>query len=349
MEEFGKTKNGEAVFAYTLRNPSGMTIRLMTRGAALIAVTVPDRAGNREDVVFGFDSIAEYESVKNQHFGCTTGRCANRISNGQFSLDGIDYQLATNIGPHHLHGGGERSLDKVVWAAELLDGEPEPSVRFSYTSPDGEENYPGNLDIKVTYTLTGNNEIRIVYAAKTDKNTPVNLTNHAYFNLSGAGDSSIHDHVLMINADQFTAVDDELMPTGEIVSVVDTPLDFRTPHAIGDRVAELVDSPSQGYDHNYVLNKENPGELSVAAVLHDPDSGRVLTVSTTEPGVQFYGGNSLKGQTGKQGKTYARRSGCCFETQHFPDSVNQPNFPSIVLAPGKTYSQTCVYAFSVRT
>ncbi len=345
---FGKTSGGEAVDVYTIKNPSGMTIRLMTRGATLIGVDVPDRDGHFDDVVFGFDTLPEYESEKYQYFGCTTGRCANRIAKGKFTLDGKDYELAINDEPNALHGGVERSIDKVVWDAKPFERSGERGVVFRYTSPDGEEGYPGTLDMEVTYTLTDKNEIRIDYQATTDKASPVNLTNHSYFNLSGAGAPTINNHVLMLNADRYTPVDDTLIPTGELAPVAGTPLDFRKPTPIGDRVDELTDTAALGYDHNFVLNQRSEGEMTLAAELFDPESGRVLTVATTEPGIQFYGGNFLRGDTGKGDKPYAHRSGLCLETQHFPNAVNTPDFPSVVLEPGETYTHTCVYAFSVR-
>jgi len=345
---FGTTADGIAVKVYEVSNPSGMKIRLLTRGATLIGVDVPDRDGKLADVVFGFDNIASYESDSNQYFGCTTGRCANRIAKGKFSLDGKDYQLACNDGPNALHGGVKRSLDKVVWDAMPFEEGASRGVKFQYSSPDGEEGYPGKLDMAVTFTLTDANEVKIDYSATTDKATPVNLTNHAYFNLGGAGSPTINDHVLMLNADGYTPVDDTLIPTGEIAKVEGTPLDFRRSTRIGDRVDELTDTAALGYDHNFVLNQAKPGEMTKAAELYDPASGRLLTVSTTEPGIQFYGGNFLKGQQGKGGKTYAHRSGCCLETQHFPNSINTPAFPTVVLKPGETYSHTCIYGFSVK-
>lgn len=347
-EPFGKTADGKSVEIYSLQNPSGMVAKVMTRGATLVELHVPDREGNIADVVFGFDDVSGYESDRNQYFGCTTGRVANRIAGGKFKLDDKDYQVATNDGPNHLHGGGPRSLDKVIWKADPFATDATRGVKFSYTSPDGEEGYPGALTMEVTYTLTNDNELRIEYTATTDKATPVNLTNHAYFNLSGAGSPTVHDHLLTIHASKYTPVDETLIPTGEIASVEGTPLDFRKPTPIGERVKLLNDAPTKGYDHNFVLDKPAEGELSTAAELHDPNSGRVLTVRTTEPGIQFYGGNFLFGQQGKNGKSYAHRSGCCLETQHFPDTVNQPNFPSIILKPGETYRHTCVYAFSVK-
>ncbi|MEO0530218.1 MAG: aldose epimerase family protein [Planctomycetota bacterium] len=332
--------------AHTLTNANGMSIRLIDLGATLMAVEVPDRDGNLADVVLGFDQVDSYESDDNQYFGVTAGRCANRLAEGRFSLDGKAYQLACNNGPNHLHGGNERALSKVVWNAEPSDdGE---SVTFRYTSPSGEEGYPGTLDVKVTYRLGNDNAIRIEYTATTDEPTIVNLTNHAYFNLGGAGSPTVNDHLLRLNADRYTPVDENLIPTGELAPVEGTPLDFREATRIGARVAELDDAPTTGYDHNFVLRgPSHEGEVRLAARLEDPASGRVLTVLTDQPGVQFYGGNFLFGQQGKGGATYAHRSACCLETQHFPNAPNTPSFPSVVLRPGETYRHVCVYAFSV--
>ncbi len=346
-ETFGTTRDGRNIDMYILQNKHGMTVRLMTRGATLVAAEVPDRHGELADVVLGFDDPADYSSQKNQHFGCTTGRVANRIAGGRFMLDGTRYQLAINNDPNHLHGGTARSLGQVIWKATPIHQNGNDGVTFQYHSPDGEENYPGNLSVTVTYLLTEANEIRIDYVAETDKRTPVNLTNHAYFNLSGAGSATIHDHLLTLNSSFYTPVDDTLIPTGEIISLENTPLDFRKPTRIGQRVQELIDTPAAGYDHNFVLHKETPGELAVAATLHDPSSGRTLTLLTTEPAVQFYGGNFLFGQQGKQEKNYALRSACCLEPQHFPDSVHYPHFPNTILDPGQIYRQTSIFAFSV--
>lgn len=296
--------------------------------------------GELHDVVLGFDDEAGYASADNQYFGCTTGRYANRIAGGKFALDGVEYQLAVNNGPNHLHGGLEKALDKVEWK-----GEPHSQgVKFTYTSPDGEENYPGQLDLEVIYTLDENNALRIEYSAQTDKPTIINLTNHSYFNLSGHGSGSILDHEVMIEADRYTPADETSIPTGELQSVEGTPFDFRTRQPIGKRIDELVNTPAQGYDHNYVLNGE-AGTLRRIAEVYDPQSQRVLEVSTDQPGVQFYTGNFLPGRPGKRGKIYPGHSAFCLETQHFPDSPNQPNFPSVVLRPGQTYKHVCVYAF----
>lgn len=345
-EPFGETADGTPVELYTLSNANGMVAKIMTRGATLVELDVPDRDGNIEDVVLGFDDVAGYESDRNQYFGCTAGRVANRIAKGRFTLNGKEYTLAINNEPNHLHGGVERSLDKVVWQAREVERRSGKGVRFTYTSPDGEEGYPGNLSAVVTYTLDDNNNLRIRYRAETDAPTPVNLTNHSYFNLAGQGSDTVLNHELMINADKYTPTDDTLIPTGEIASVEGTPLDFRHSHVIGDRIGELVETAALGYDHNFVLNEGERGP-TLCARLRDPESGRVLTVRTTEPGVQFYSGNFLFGQKGKGGKEYPLRSAVCLETQHFPDSVNHPEFPSMILEPGEVYQHVCVYGFSV--
>jgi aldose 1-epimerase len=341
---FGKTADGTPVEVYTLKNKNGMIAKVMTLGATLTELHVPDKAGKTADVVFGFDNVAGYESGDNQHFGCTTGRVCNRIAKARFTLDGKEYQLAANNGPNHLHGGTKRNLGKVVWKAEKVKGSV-PAVRFTYTSPDGEEGYPGKLDVSVTYTLTDQNELRIDYTATTDKATPVNLTNHSYLNLSGHGADTVLDHELMVAADSYTPTDDTLIPTGKIAPVAGTPLDFTKAKRVGDGVEALLKTPAMGVDHNFVLRKREE-QPTLAAKLRDPKSGRTMTVLTTQPGVQVYSGNFLKGQKGKGGAVYKQRSGICLETQHFPDSVNQPAFPSIILKPGQTYKQTCIYAFA---
>jgi aldose 1-epimerase len=342
VSDFGKTADGTPVKAFTVTNDKGVTIKLLSRGATLAAWHVPDKDGNMADVVFGFDDVAGYESKGNGYFGATIGRVANRIANGKFTLDGKEYTLDTNDGPNTLHSGAKRSFDQVVWTGQPFEHGDKRGVRFEYVSPEGEEGFPGTLTVHVTYTLDDANRLRIDYEATTDKRTPVNLTNHTYFNLSGAGSPTILDHELMINADRYTPIGETLIPTGEIAPVAGTPLDFREFHKIGERVNQLNDKPGKGYDHNYVLN-EGGDELTLAAKVRDPKSGRVLTVSTTQPGVQFYCGNFLDGVKGKGGKPYNYRSGFCLETQHFPDSVNQPNFPSIILEPGKTYQHTTIY------
>jgi aldose 1-epimerase len=342
VSEFGKTADGTPVEEFTLTNASGAIVMLISRGATLREWYVPDKNGEAADVVFGFDDIAGYESPANGYFGCTAGRVANRVAAGKFSVDGKQYTLATNDGPNALHGGLKRSLDKVVWKGSPFESAAGDGVVFTYTSPDGEEGYPGSLAMKVTYTLTDKNELRIDYEAITDKATPVNLTNHAYFNLAGAGSPTINDHELKLAADNYTPVDSTLIPTGEITPVAGTPFDFREFHAIGERVDQLGEGTGAGYDHNFVL-KNQDGDLALAATVREPNSGRVLAVYTTEPGIQFYGGNFLTGAVGKGGKKYDYRSGFCLETQHYPDSVNQENFPPVILRPGETYKHTCVY------
>lgn len=342
---FGKTAEGTEVEAYTLTSKGGVKARVMTLGATLTELLVPDKAGKTVNVVLGFDDVAGYESDRNQHFGCTTGRVANRIAKGRFTLDGKEYKLAINNGPNHLHGGTKRSLAKVLWKAESLTKNDLAGVRFTYTSPDGEEGYPGKLDVTVTYTLSDKNELGIEYQAVTDKATPVNLTNHTYFNLAGAGANTVLDHELTVAAIRYTPVDDTLIPTGKIASVAGTPLDFTRPTRLGARIEELVKTATLGYDHNLVLDKRGQ-EPTGAVRLRDPGSGRVLTVLTTHPGIQVYSGNFLKGQQGKDGKTYKPRSALCLETQHFPDSVNQPDFPSVILRPGQTYRHTTIFALT---
>jgi aldose 1-epimerase len=342
---FGKTADGTPVELYTLKNANGMTAKVITYGATLTELHVPDKKGQTADVVFGFDDIAGYQSDANGFYGCTVGRVCNRIAKGKFTLDGKEYTLAVNNGKNHLHGGTKRSLDKVVWKAEQIKGtDGVAGVRFTYTSPDGEEGYPGKLDVSVSYSLSDKNQLRIDYTATTDKPTPVNLTNHSYFNLAGAGAPTVLDHELTIAADKYTPADDTLIPTGKIEPVAGTPLDFTKPAKIGARIDQLTKTQYLGYDHNYVLNKADLKE--VAARLRDPASGRVMTVYTDQPGVQLYSGNFLKGSKGKGGKTYAYRSGLCLEDQHFPDSVNHPEFPSIILKPKDMYKHTTIFAFS---
>lgn len=344
VREFGKTADGKVVHEYTIANKNGMIVKLSSRGATITQIHVPDKNGQMADVVLGFDDVAGYESEDNQYFGNTTGRVCNRIAKGKFTLDGTEYSLAINNAPNHLHGGAKRSLDKVLWRVD--DNKLKNSVEFRYTSPDGEEGYPGKLTLSVTYELNDRNEIRINFIAKTDKATPVNLTNHAYFNLAGAGSATVLDHVLTLNADKYTPTDDTLIPTGKIDSVEGTVLDFRKPTRIGERIKSLDETAALGYDHNFVVNRDDD-KLTLAATLLDPSSGRVLKVLTTDPGIQFYSGNFLKGQKGKSGKEYAHRSAICLETQHHPDSINHPDFPTTVLKPGETYKHTQVYAFSV--
>ncbi|MCE9605701.1 MAG: galactose mutarotase [Planctomycetia bacterium] len=341
---FGKTYEGTPVERYTLTGGK-MTVRLMNRGATITEIIMPDAAGNPTDVVLGFDDIAGYESEANQYFGCTAGRVCNRIAKGKFQLDGQAYQLAVNNEPNHLHGGGKRSFDKVVWQGEKVVTPRGSGVRFTYASPDMEEGYPGNLKVSVTYVLGDDQALWITWEATTDKAGPVNLTNHSYFNLAGAGSGTILDHELTLYADQYTPVDEALIPLGQLAPVAGTPLDFTKPARIGARIEDLTKTPAIGYDHNFVVRKAE-SLPAAAALLRDPKSGRKLAVFTTQPGLQVYSGNFLNGQAGKGGKPYLYRGAICLETQHFPDSVNQPTFPTVILKPGEKYLQTTVYAFS---
>ncbi len=346
-EPFGKSKDGTEVELYTIKSGKGLVAKVMTRGATLVQLLVPDADGKTADVLLGFDDVSGYESDDNQYFGCTAGRVCNRIAKGKFSLDGKEYSLAINDPPNHLHGGVERSLDKVLWKATPFSNDRGDGVTFKYTSPDGEEGYPGTLNVTVRYFIPKDaNRLVINYTATTDKPTPVNLTNHAYFNLAGEGSDTVLDHVLRLNADKYTPVDDTLIPTGELKSVEGTELDFRKPTKIGKRIDPLTDTAAIGYDHNFVLNDAEQGKpYRFAASLKDPESGRTLRISTTEIGIQFYSGNFLKGQKGKGGKVYPHRSAVCLETQHFPDSVNHDNFPSTILRPGEEYKSSTILAF----
>jgi aldose 1-epimerase len=336
---FGKTQDGIAVDLYTLTSGSGMTARILTYGGIVMSLDVPDRNGRHSNVTLGFDNLEQYLG-KHPYFGAIIGRVGNRIANGRFKLAGVEYKLAANDGPNHLHGG-IKGFDKVVWKAEVVPGGP-PAVRMTYLSRDLEEGYPGNLSVAVVYSLSADNELKIDYTATTDKPTPVNLTNHAYFNLAGPGAGDILGHVLMINADRYTPVDDTLIPTGEISPVRGTPMDFTTPETIGSRMGRV----KGGYDHNYVLNRGASKVPALAARVKEPKTGRVMEVLTTEPGVQFYAGNFLDGTLSGLGGVYRKHYGFCLETQHFPDAVNRPNFPSIILNPGQTYRQATIYRFT---
>jgi aldose 1-epimerase len=342
---FGRTGDGAVVDLFTLTNARGMEVRAMSYGAIITSIRVPDRRGALDDVVLGFDALDGYLGSR-RYFGAVVGRYGNRIAKGQFTLDGRTYQLATNNGPNHLHGG-VKGFDKATWHGETIERDGNVAVAFTHTSPDGDEGYPGTLTVRVTYTLTPANELVIDYDATTDKATPVNLTQHSYFNLAGAGSGDILGHRLTLDADRFTPVDATLIPTGELAPVAGTPFDFRQPTAIGARID--ADHPQikngGGYDHNFVLNRTGPG-LVHAARVEDPSSGRTLDVSTTEPGVQFYSGNFLDGTaTGKGGRIYQRRSGLCLETQHFPDSPNKAAFPPAILRPGERLQSKTVFAF----
>jgi aldose 1-epimerase len=345
---YGKTADGTAVDLYTLTNKNGVEAKITNYGGIVVSLKVPDRKGIMGDVVLGFDSLSSY-TANNPFFGCLVGRYGNRIAKGAFTLDGAAYTLAKNNGPNHLHGG-LKGFDKVVWNAEPVPGPGGAGLKLTYRSADGEEGYPGNLDVTVVYTLTDSNALKIDYSAVTDKPTPCNLTNHSYFNLSAGAASDILGTELTIFADRMTPVDKTLIPTGELRSVEGTAFDFRRPVKIGARIgaAEEQIQFGGGYDHNFVLNGE-AGSLRLAAVASDSGSGRVMELFTTEPGVQFYTGNFLDGSAvGKNGAVYAKRSGFCLETQHFPDSPNRPEFPSTILKPGETYRTTTIYKFSVK-
>jgi len=342
---FGQTFDGKPVDLYVMSNSRGMIAKIMTYGAIVTELRVPDRKGKLNDVVLGFDTLDGYLRG-HPYFGAIVGRVANRIAKGRFTLNGVTYTLAANNGPNHLHGG-LKGFDKVVWEAEPVPFKNGVAVRFSYLSKDGEEGYPGNLKVSVLYTLTENNELRLDYTATTDKDTLVNLSNHSYWNLAGAENGGILNHELMLYADKFTPVDETLIPTGELKPVEGTPMDFRKPTLIGAHIKDVGGNPV-GYDHNYVVNKPSGG-LSLVARVYEPASGRVMEVFSTELGVQFYSGNFLDGTIiGKKGVTYQQYHGFCLETQYFPDAINHPNFPSIVLKPGKTYTQTTIYKFTVR-
>lgn len=341
-KSFGKQKNGKQVELITLTNNRGMVAKIMTYGAILTELHVPDKKGTLGDVVLGFDNLATYEKG-HPYFGATVGRIANRVAKGKFTLDGREYTLAVNNGPNHLHGGLV-GFDKVIWNAKLMTTAEGSAVQFTYVSKDDEEGYPGNLSVAVTYTLTNENALRIDYVATTDKATPCNLTNHSYFNLAGKGD--ITNHIVMLDADRFVDVDDTLIPTGKLPTVKGTKMDFTTPHAIGDHIAEVGAEPT-GYDHCYVANRA--GGVKKFAEVYEPSTGRVMTMYTDQPGVQFYTGNFLDGTlTGKDGIVYKKHSGFCLEAGTFPDAVNQPSFPDSILRPGETYRQTTEYRFSVR-
>jgi aldose 1-epimerase len=347
---FGVTADGQEVTKYTLTNANGMQVEIMNYGGIILSLKAPDRDGQLEDIVLGYDTLAEYEA-ETPYFGALIGRYGNRIARGRFKLDGQEYTLATNNDPNHLHGG-DRGFDKVVWEARSPgpDTGGNPTLWLSYVSEDGEEGYPGTLRSEVRYELTDENALVIHYRAETDAPTPVNLTQHTYFNLSGNAKRDILDHKLHINADRYTPVDATLIPTGELAPVSGTPFDFREAKAIG---LEIDDEDEQlgfglGYDHNWVVNQQAPGEMGYVATLSDTESGRMLEIHSTEPGLQFYSGNFLDGSlSGKGGVRYEHRWGLCLETQHFPDSPNQPAFPSTILRPGEIYDTRTVWQFSV--
>lgn len=344
QQPFGTTKDGKAVDVYTLRNNNGVEARIINYGGIVLSLKVPDKNGKLGDVVLGYDTLAEYEK-ETPYFGCLVGRYGNRIAKGKFTLNGKTYSLAVNNGPNALHGG-LKGFDKVVWNARASASPEGPMLALTYTSKDGEEGYPGNLKVTAVYTLTNDDALRLDYTATTDKDTVVNLTQHSYFNLAGKGD--ILGHIVYLNADKFTPVDSTLIPTGELRPVDGTPFDFRTPTAIGARVnaADEQIKFGGGYDHNWVINKPM-GQLGLQARVTEPATGRVLEVLSTSPGLQFYCGNFLDGSLkGKGGWVYQHRNGFCMEPQHYPDSPNQPNFPSVVLKPGQVYRNTIIYRFS---
>jgi aldose 1-epimerase len=341
QQKYGNA-DGKDIMQYTLTNAAGMVVKIINYGGTITNISVPDAAGNAGDVVLGFDSLAGYLGKANPYFGCITGRYANRIAKGKFSIDGKTFQLPINNNGNTLHGG-INGFNRKFWAGELQPGDS--SIKFSYTSKDGEEGFPGNCNVEVVYTLSHNNELKIDYKATTDKPTAVNITNHSYFNLSAGRDSTILGHEIFINADKYVAVNNELIPTGELPEVKGTAMDFTVPAKIGTDIEKVAG----GYDHTYVLNKKGSSEPELAVAVHDPASGRYMEVFTSEPGVQFYSGNFLDGSLiGKNGMQYVKHGGLALEAQHFPDSPNQPNFPNTILRPGETFSQTTVYKFSVK-
>lgn len=345
-KEIAGRVDGKDVFAYTLENKNGMTARIISYGAIVTQLIVPDKDGKFEDVVLGFSDAKSYWTepyISNGcYLGAIVGRYGNRIAKGKFKIDGKEYSLATNNGPNHLHGG-IKGFDKVVWESEGLETEAGPAVRLSYLSVDGEEGYPGNFKIEVTYTLTNDNELQIDYSGSVDKPCPVNITHHGYFNLTGQAKRDILNHEVQIFAHRYTVVDETLIPTGELKPIYGTPMNFNEPFTIGSRIDEV----EGGYDHNYVLSKPAK-DYAIIARIKEPESGRIMEVYTSEPGVQFYTGNFLNGAlTGKGMVQYNKHWGFCLETQHFPDSPNQPEFPSVLLNPGAEYGYRTVYRFRV--
>jgi aldose 1-epimerase len=345
---FGKTPAGEQVDLYTLRNVNGMETRITNYGGIVVSLTAPDRNKAYADVVLGFNDLESYLTKNDPYMGAIIGRYGNRIAKGRFRLNGVEYKLAVNNGENHLHGG-IKGFDKVVWTGRELRTKDGPAVVLTYLSKDGEEGYPGNLRVRVTYTLTNKDELKIDYSATTDKATVLNLTHHSYFNFNGEGNGAILDHRVTINANQFLPTDAGSIPTGELKAVAGTPFDFLKPKAIGDRIDNNDEQLKfgNGYDHTWVINGR-PGTLRHAATAYEPTNGRIMEVWTTEPGVQFYTGNFLNGTlTGKSGKPYPRRSGFCLETQHYPDAPNRPSFPTTTLRRGMTYKSTTIYKFKV--
>jgi aldose 1-epimerase len=339
--KFGNLPDGTPVEQYTLTGAKGAFCKIINYGGILTELQVPDRNGKPGDVVLGFDTLEQYLKG-HPYFGAIVGRYANRIAKGEFTLDGKTYSLAVNNGPNHLHGG-LKGFDKVVWKAATFEAKNSVALKLSYTSGDGEEGYPGTLKVAVTYIWLAEGELQIEYHAVTDKATPINLTNHSYFNLAGVGD--VLGHELTLNAGNFTPTDDTLIPTGEIKPVQGTPFDFTKPKTIGKDIAQLADQPHRGYDHNYILDNQGKG-VALAARVVEPKSGRALEVLTDQPGVQLYTANFLEDTRGKAGKVHGKHGAFCLETQHFPDSVNHPGFPSAILRPGEEYRTTTVFRFS---
>lgn len=350
-QDFATELNGKAINLYTLQNENGMAVQVTNYGARLVDIWVPDKDGNFQDVIMGFETGEAYVNATDINNGPVVGRYGNRIGKGQFTLDGKDYQLTINDGENHLHGGTNGFGGK-VWDAKMTkDAEGNDAVEMTYVSPDGEEGYPGTLTLAVTYSLTPKNELVINYKATTDSATILNPTSHSYFNLHGTNEFSTNSHVMTIYADSFTPTDKGLIPTGEIASVEGTPLDFRVPTAIGDRIDQDFEALvfGGGYDHNWILNKPEPKALTLAAEVYEPRTGILMKVLTDQPGMQFYSGNFMKGdETGKRGNKNNYRSGIALETQNFPDAINHENFPSPILRAGEVYTQTCIYAFEVR-
>src|ERR1044072_6393018 len=348
-QSYGKTAAGENVYLYTLQNSHGVEAKITNYGGILVSLKVPDRNRKFDDVVLGFNDLESYLTKNDPYMGALIGRYGNRIAKGRFTLNGVEYKLAVNNGENHLHGG-IKGFDKVVWTGREMKTPVGPAVVLTYLSKDGEEGYPGNLNVRVVYTLTNNNEIKIDYSATTDKDTVTNLTHHSYFNLAGEGNGDILSHLVTINANRFVPTDAGSIPTGELKNVAGTPFDFMKPMAIGARINQDDEQLKfgNGYDHTWVINGR-PGVMRLAATAYEATSGRVMQVWTTEPGMQFYTGNFLDGTlTGKAGKLYPRRSGFCFETQHYPDSPNQASFPPPTLTKGATYRSTTIYRFSTK-
>ena len=344
---YGKLSDGREVFQYTLTNKPGAVMKVINFGAIVTSLTAPDRNGKYEDVVLGYDSLPGYINDKT-YFGAIVGRYGNRIGKGKFKLEGKEYQVTINDGENHLHGG-KVGFNKVLWNAKEVQDTAGPSLELTYVSADGEEGYPGTVTLSVVYTLTDKNELRIVYKGTTDKTTILNPTHHSYFNLSGSFNNTILDHILRIDADSITPVDKGLIPTGKLMDISKTPMDFRTPTAIGARIQEPYEQLilGKGYDHNWVLKNYN-GKVRTVAEVYEPKSGRVMTVATDQPGLQFYSGNFLDGSGKGKGVAFKYRTGLCLEAQGFPDSPNKPEFPSVTLKPGEVYHQTTVYQFSTK-